>query len=721
MTLQARAGGSEEQMVDWLMRGASADDGKAFEYRDKYWLTTPYFSSDFGTAVMERWREHSLKWSGTNPLTNAVWAAYRTYHGLSSTDVDQTSPQVTLVEEGDDGEYMALAVNHFRGIVRHELAMVTAERPAWDPQARTSGAEAAKQVRLCRNLLDHLMSAKRFDQKIYDQMELAVVAGAGFCWFGWDASAGLDGRGDVWCTVSAPWETCHEDTREYSDCGWWIAPRWERRWDWVAQLAESDPEKAERIANLVVDRDFLCGVRTGKMTELASEDRIPVLYLYANASRSLPHGRHAIIAGADLVLQDGPNPYGAVSPVTRICAAEFLGTSKPLANSWSQLPIMEAFNAVVSAIMTRFDIGSVPDIAVPSGAEYEQGTLGGANRVDVDPSSDMKPTLIDLLQIPDVLPKLLEAFKTAMEELSGINSVTRGNPSANITSGSMAALIAAQAVQFNSSDERSYTFALEASGNCLLRIYQRMPTEEQLIQIAGQDERWAVQSFMRDDLAEVLRVTVKTTTPYLKTLAGRAEVADKLLQAGMIQDPREYIQALESGELSPLFKGPVDQLVIIKSENERMRRGEPVMVLVTDNHELHIREHMCELDTDARYDEAYRTRLLEHIFGGPADPETGQPGVQGHYMLWQKVSMENPDMCVAFGYRPLPGAVATSQQAAAMSGGSGPPTQPATPPQKLPNSAEPRAKPGPTPAPRGQEPSQAAPSPPKPAEPPQAA
>jgi hypothetical protein len=327
----------------------------------------------------------------------------------------------------------------------------------------------------------------------------------------------------------------------------------------------------------------------------------------------------------------------------------------------------------------------------------------------------MKPGLIDLLQIPDVLPKLLEAFKSYMEELSGINSVTRGNPSANITSGSMAALIAAQAVQFNSSDERSYTFALEASGNCLLRIYQRMPTEEQLIQIAGQDERWAVQSFQRDDLADIMRVAVKTTTPYLKTLAGRKEIATELLQAGMIQDPREFIAAIDSGEMSPLFKGPVDQLVIVKAENERMRRGESVMALVTDNPELHIREHICELDTDARYDEAYRARLLEHIFGDEAR------GIQGHYMLWQKTSMETPDVCVAFGYRPLPGAVATAQQAAAMGGGGGPPTQPSTPPQKLPNSAEPRAKPGPSPQPRGQEPSQAAPSPPKPAEPPQAA
>lgn len=681
---------------------AMREEDEPYDFRAKYWLASPYYSHDIGAAICERWGDHALKWAGTDPLTAAVWAAYRMYHGLTSANVDEAAPTVTLTEAGDEGEFLALAVNHYRGLVRAGLALVTGERPAWDPQARTSGAEATKQVRLTRNLLDYVMSAKRFDQKIYDEMELAVVGGSGFCAFGWDASAGLDGEGDIWASVLAPWEMKHEDVRDYSECKWWIFVRHESRWDWVAHFAESDPDKARRLEGLDSDKSFLCGVQTASPREVEGSDRIPLLYCYANASKSCPKGRLVVVASPELVLVDGPMPYGAFSPVTRVCAAEFLGTSRPIANSWSQLPLMEAFNAIVSVIMTRADLGGVPDVAVPPNTEYEQGTLGGANKIEADMSNDGKPTLIDLLQIPDVLPRLLEALKTWMEELSGINSVTRGNPASNITSGSMAALIASQAVQFNSSDERTYTFALEAAGTHILRIYQRCASAKQMISIAGQDEQWAVQSFQGEDLRDVLRVAVKTTTPFLKTMAGRKEIADQLLQRNMIQDPREYVAAIESGELSPLFKGPVDQLLIIKAENEAMRRGEAVPVLLTDNHELHIREHICELDTDARNDPAYRDRMLKHVY-------------EGHFRNWQDASMKAPDTCVAFGYRPLPGAFATGQQAQQMQGGGGAPTPGATPPQQLPNSPEPRAKPGPPPQPKGQEPSQAAPSVPQPA------
>lgn len=674
-----------------------------YDFRAEFWLASPWYSDVLAAEVCERWRKHSLKWTGIDPLTAAVWAAYRTYHGLTSANVDETAPTVSLYEAGDEGEFLALAVNHFRGLVRHQLALTTAERPAWDPQARTSSAESAKQVRLTRNLLDYVMGAKRVDQKIYDQLELAVVAGAGFCAFGWDATAGLDGEGDLTVTVKAPWEVYHEDARDYAEVKVHIYSDLQSRWDWIAHFAEDDPAKAERIRRLDPDKSLYCGVQTHEPRELSEADRIPVLYLLVSPSKACPKGRMAIVAAPDLVLLDGPLPYGATAPITRICAAEFLGTCKPIANSWSQLPLMEAFNAIVSVIMTRADLGGVPDIAVPRDAGYEQGALGGANKIEADMANEGKPTLIDLLQIPDVLGKLLDALKSWMEELSGINSVTRGNPSANITSGSMAALLASQAVQFNSADERAYTFALEAAATHILRIYQRCASEEQLISIAGEDERWAVQSFRGDDLNQILRVAIKRASPYLKTLAGRKEIADQLLLNKMIQDPREYIAVIENGELSPLFKGPVDQLVMIKTENERIRAGEDVPVLLTDNHELHIREHLCELDTDARADEAFLQRMIAHIH-------------QGHFMQWQKASLEAPDICIAYGYRPLPMAVAAAQAAQQMMGGGAPNVPPPTPPQKLPNSEPQEGKPpGPPPAPKGQEPSQAAPSAPQPA------
>lgn len=678
-----------------------------YDFRDHYWLARPAFSKDFAGEVWRRFKKHSEQWNASgDPIAQAVWKSYRTYHGISTPDTALATPDIDLVENGDDGALISMAINHYRSLVRHKLALNTAQRAAWDPQARTSGAEAMKQVRLTRSICDYYWTAKRFDQRNYDQAELMEIAGVGFCVQGWDYNAGLGAQGDVWAQTIAPWEMCHQDVRNYLDCRYWIFVRWESRWDWVARLAKYQPEQARRLAALDVDDMFTCGVKTLRPDQSRSEtDQIPLLYVYANASTSCPHGRLAIVAQSDLTLVDTPMPYGPVAPVSRMCAAEYAGTSKPLANSWSMLPLMDGLYVAVTAVMTRLDFGAIPDVVITEDTEFEQGDLGGLNLLRVPEGTTMLPTLVDALQIPTVLPELIKFLVATMEAMTGINSVTRGQPDANITSGSMAALIQAMASQYNSAEDRAYNMALEELGTQLITIVQRLAGEGLLVSIAGEDERWAIKSFKAEDLNQIQRVAVKVVPAILKTLGGKMEIADKFLNAQppLIKHAQEYFAVLETGSLSPMFKGPVDELTMVNSENERLRSGEPVFVLFTDNPYLHIQHHKCELDTDARDDPAYAERVLKHI--------------QEHYDVAADMSRKSPDMCVAMGWQPFPQAASLAAALQQMAGGGSmpPPEQPA--PQERPDAAETRDKPGPAPQPPGEEPSEAAPAVPMPAKP----
>lgn len=695
-------------------RQPSADDTDVYDFRKDYWLATPYYSLDLAADVVQRFQEHVQKWQGGSPIASAAWTAYRMYHGLTRAERGQ-SPVVSLTEAGKDGEFLSLCVNEHRGLIRHQIALVTANRPAWEPQARTSGAEAARQVGLTRNLLDYCMDAKGIAQTLRNQLECERVVAVGYTVAGWDANAGRGAQGDIWAQELAPWEICREHVRKYADCKWWIFRRLEPRWDWVAKLSlaaqsATDPqdrsmlsEKAQRVRGLEYDKTWFTLVDERPQSTSDDSDRIPVLYLYAAPTIACPEGRCSIVAGADIVLEDGPLPYDS-APVVRMCSAEFIGTSEGYADSWSNCPLQEALNGVLGSIITRIDMGSVPDIATPEGAQYEQGSLGGANQITV-PNGEQPPSLVDLLQINPALPAVAQMLEQYMEKLTGINSVTRGNPNENITSGSMAALVQSMAVQFNSATEATYAQAQEELGTILVKMYQRHATEEQLVSIAGQDQLYTARAFKAEDLNQILRVSVKIASPLMKVQAGRADIATKMLEQKVIQDPREYIEVIETGSLTPIFKGPIDQLRIIKEENEAMRRGEQVHVEMTDDPYLHIREHGCEMDTQARYDQAYAQRLREHN--------------EEHYTLLAKMSREDPDRCVAYGYQPLPGAVAMAQHASQLRGmGGGPPTQPAAPPRKLPNAVEPKSTPGPAPQPPGREQSPGAPSLPQSAEPP---
>jgi hypothetical protein len=669
-----------------------------YDYREHFWLAKPPYSEDFAAEVASRFEKHTKRWDTNTPIGEAVWTAYRMYHGLGTNlaSPSHASPTVSLVETGEYGEFLSLFVNHFRGLLRHQLALVTADRPTWDPQASTSDSESTKEVSLTRNLLDFLMSAKRFDQKLYDQQEMMGVCGVAFQALGWDERMGK--RGEPWSTVLGPWECCHEHVREYEDCTYWIFRRLESRWNWAAYFADTDPDKARKIAAYDPPKYMQCGIEDTDPDNWAESDRIPVLYLYAKPTRANPAGRLAITLGEDCVLADGPFPYGEEVTITRACAATFVGTAIPYGNSWSQLPLVDALTTIMSAIMTRLDLFGVPDVTAPDGADFERGAIGGANLLSYREGLE-RPQLLDLLQIPTVLPNLADMIKKTMEELSGINSVTRGNPSENISSGSMAALVQSMAIQFNSAEERTYTFNLEAVGTHLLNIYKRCATEEQVITIAGQDERWTTKTFVGRDLDNVLRVTVKTASALSKTLPGRKEIADQLLNAKMIQTPQEYLTAIETGNLSPIFRGAVDQTAIIKNENERMSRGEKVVVLHWDHHGLHVRDHLCELNTAARYDPQRRATLEAHL--------------DEHVKTWMDLSMRAPDILEACGCPPLSQAFQVGQ-AGMMAAGAPPGALPSqVPPEDMPGQADMKEQPGPAPAPRGQEPSQAGPEQPQ--------
>jgi hypothetical protein len=285
----------------------------------------------------------------------------------------------------------------------------------------------------------------------------------------------------------------------------------------------------------------------------------------------------------------------------------------------------------------------------------------------------------------------MNLVKAGMEELSGINSVTRGNPQENVSSGSYAALLQSMAIQFNSADEKAWIANLERVGSLVVRIYQRMATEKQLISICGSDETWTAREFRSEDLDQIQRVAIKPANALSKTIAGRLALAESLLEKQLIESPQEFLQVVATGNVEPLFSGAAKQLSLIKSENEMMMRGELPKVSITDNDQLHIREHACLLDTQARETPVGKL-VLEHI-------------VQGHMISWGNKTLTAPDLLFALGQPPLPAAQATAQQAAQIEGNAAPPPADGPRQQVQPETEEPpKGKPGPQGAPPGREP-----------------
>ena len=145
--------------------------------------------------------------------------------------------------------------------------------------------------------------------------------------------------------------------------------------------------------------------------------------------------------------------------------------------------------------------------------------------------------------------------------------------------------------------------------------------------------------------------------------AGRVQMADNLIQMGVITNPEQYFSVINSGRLDVMTEGANSQNLLIKAENEKLSEGETdVVATAVDKHSLHIREHMNVLaDPDLRLDVALVGRVLSHI--------------QEHISLLQTT---DPNLLALIGEQPLGPA-----QGSPVSPENAGPEQPTTPIQPM--------------------------------------
>ena len=105
----------------------------------------------------------------------------------------------------------------------------------------------------------------------------------------------------------------------------------------------------------------------------------------------------------------------------------------------------------------------------------------------------------------------------------------------------------------------------------------------------------------------------------------RSALADQLLEKGLV-DAKKYLQVVETGAIDDMLDAPRQSVLLIKDENESMMEGKEPIAIVSDDHEVHIREHLTLLaTTESRNDPALVKRVLAHVEEHKNLLQTGDP------------------------------------------------------------------------------------------------
>jgi hypothetical protein len=297
-------------------------------------------------------------------------------------------------------------------------------------------------------------------------------------------------------------------------------------------------------------------------------------------------------------------------------------------------PLQEALNQTYSTILTNQTAFGVQNLFVPRGADITNQVLsGGLNLVE----GNAKPEPLQLTATSPETYKFAEVIQQLAELQTGINSVTRGNPEASLRSGNSLALVQSMSLQFQSQFQRNYVKFLEDIGSSLIEILKDFANTPKMIAIVGRNKRSFLKEFTGDMISDIRRVVVDVGNPLARTIAGRVEIANNLANMKLIKTPEQYFAVLETGRVDILYEADMQDIFLIKRENEWLMDGKDVMADILDRHSIHILEHRSVIsDPDLRANPELTKKVRDHI--------------QEHIDMLRQV---NPDILMLIKEQPL--------------------------------------------------------------------
>jgi hypothetical protein len=576
-----------------------------FGNTDLYWASEPdtiqligYLSDK--VSLFDRHLDMSGRWLTARDL-------YYNYFLINETNY-------TFPTFGADG-FKRLNINHFRSILKHMLSLVTAQRVSPEPIATNTDYRSQAQVNFCKNILRYLGKEKKLDKQFESATEIAVVLGAAYISREWDASIGepytagmatpptpaasaaagaMQRKGDFKTSVYNWLDVIFDFAQgSYDECQWKILRKYVNRWDLVARF----PVYADQIKNMSVAPEVKRH-RLGHIINEQNDDLIPLYTFYHDKSTSIPNGRMTMFLDSNTCLFDGSLPYKRI-PVSRISADDQIDSPFAYSVSMDLLPIQKVYNALCSAVCTNQAAFGVQNILIPRDAAISLSQLTeGLNAIYYDSAvtQGAKPEPLNLLMNKQEVFNWIEYLEKKMAQISGVNDTIQGNPEANLKSGTALAFVASQALTFISPLSRSYNGLIEDTWTGIIDILKEYATTPRMILISGVANKAQAAQFTAKEIEDIDRVIVEAGNPLTDTLAGRIQVAQDMLQAGLTTK-EEYLNVLMTGQLEPAYQYENALVMQLKEENEQLQNGKPVKAMASDNHPLHMREHTTLLNS----------------------------------------------------------------------------------------------------------------------------
>jgi hypothetical protein len=586
--------------------------------------TDKYFAAEDFEHIVDRLKEVdtnsvlAAEQRGLYALWRLLWCQA---HGINpDTGVQETQ---ALQFVGPDANYVRFRVNMTRGHIKQRIQLAQGDRIAYRAIAMNHDAASIAQVPIAGALMDYVVKTTRLDHFAARALEADGFFGEGYLWVRWDPEAGEKVPTQVQATDDAgepimmpevpgapptptyvtqqlpsgapvvqhlfPWQVSKDPYQE--DPSWVIVHEPISKYELAGRFSELSA-KILSVDNLF-RRAYGMAI-IGWNNRGSTNDTVILSHFYHKSCAAVPGGRYVGYCD-DIPLWDEPCPSPQGIPVTSICTARVFGLSYGYAESADLMSMQEMIDELLSQSANNAMRFGNQNLVIEDGIDFDKDEIAKGGAVFRKKSKQDDPKAVQLAEMPEIAKYLLEYLPTRMNEISGLNSVTRGQPEYNITSGSFAALMLNIAERYQGATQASYDQAVTRVGNLILQFIQARASSGFVAEVAGHANDPYLHYFSQQDLQSIRRVEIERASPVLNSIPGRFEVFDKLSGLSKPQR-REAAELILTGSMDAFLEDDTSQIALIRWENEQLLQGVNPPCLVSDDARSHNLAHRTLLD-----------------------------------------------------------------------------------------------------------------------------
>jgi hypothetical protein len=536
-----------------------------------------------------------------------------------------------LQMDGEQGELVSVRANQLRAILREVFSVITRTNLNYRPQAKVMDGRTLADMRLVEGLIAELLDNGKGQRKADTLLEKVLVNGQAYIQARWREDRGTpterDELGNIVYSGANEFVVYHPrnvifDTtiEDFDDQPWVILRSKINRYAMMAMY----PHLKSEIASLPPAYE-----RNDKKRPYR-QDQIYTYEFYHIDDPSCEGGRYTAFSDARTIYIDKENPYGRLNVYE--CKPEPIEESPWGATPCDDLcPMQKIYDVCWSTILSNIADYGVGAMLNPSGNGLSSSMLMGKRFINYLPQSATgggKPEPLEFPRTPPEVFQFHNVIESTMMQLGHINATLRGTPPPNVTSGTMAATLSANAIEFIQPTSKAFFRTMEDVMMQAISNYQEFATVPQLISIAGKNNTAEAKKFVGKDIPILSRVRIEQQSALAATATGVGDMAEKLLKNGLIKNPAEFIEFINTGRIETMTQGETSQFENANVENDMLREGKKVTASVSDYVPHHVLKHLIiwndpelraladnqtDQSSEAMKARAVLTNTMEHI------------------------------------------------------------------------------------------------------------